>query len=270
MTRAKDKLEKSKGMGTTPFDFGGKVTVVTGAAQGIGAEIAGELARGGATVVIGDVQPETGTATAERLTAESSGWAEFRRLDVTDSAAISEVASSVMETHGRIDVLINNAGIAESSPTLELDDKTWQRTIDIDLTGSFLCAREFGRRMVDGGGAIVNVFSIAAFKAVRPERHLAYDVAKAGTAQMARVLAAEWAEYGIRVNAIAPGYTETQILREVGQTDPDTLETWLNQVPQHRLIQPSEIAQTVAFLASEHASAITGHVLLADAGYTLW
>jgi hypothetical protein len=126
------------------------------------------------------------------------------------------VADAIVRAHGRVDVLVNNAGIAESSPTFELDEATWQRTIDIDLTGSFLCAREFGRRMSEGGngGAIANVSSIAGFRAVRPENHLAYDVAKAGVAQMARVLAAEWAGYGIRVHAVAPGYTETQILRE--------------------------------------------------------
>lgn len=260
-------------MSTTPLDFEGRVAVVTGAAQGIGAAIAEELARGGATVVVGDLQEETGRSLAERLTDETGGRAEFRRLDVTDGPAVAEAARAVAGDHGRVDALVNNAGVAESAPTFELDDATWNRTIAIDLTGSFLCAREFGRLMADqdpAGGSIVNVSSIAAFKAVRPEKHLAYDVAKAGVAHMARVLAAEWATHGIRVNAIAPGYTETRILQEVGQTDPGTLESWLSQVPQGRLIQPQEIAHAVAFLASDHASAVTGHVLSADAGYSAW
>lgn len=254
-----------------PFGFDGEVAVVTGAAQGIGAAIAEELARGGATVVVGDAQEKQGRATADRLS-NDGGRAEFRRLDVTDGSAVAAVADAIVEAHGRVDVLVNNAGVAESSPALELDDATWDRTIAVDLTGTFFCARELGRRMADGGrgGAIVNVSSIAAFKAVRPERHLAYDVAKAGVAQMARVLAAEWAGYGVRVNAIAPGYTETPILREVGQTDPGTLDAWLGQVPQGRLIQPAEIARVVAFLASDVASAVTGHVLFADAGYSAW
>lgn len=262
-------------MSDTPFDLEGRVALVTGAAQGIGAAIAEELTRGGATVVVGDLQDEAGRTTAERLSGaahEGGGAVEYRRLDVTDGAAVAEVADAVVDRHGHVDVLVNNAGVAESAPTLELDDATWNRTIAIDLTGSFLCAREFGRRMAEGGngGAIVNVSSIAAFKAVRPERHLAYDVAKAGVAQMARVLAAEWAPLGIRVNAIAPGYTETPILQEVGQTDPGTMEAWLSQVPQRRLIQPAEIARVVAFLASDSASAVTGHVLFADAGYSAW
>lgn len=259
-------------MDATPFDFEGQVAVVTGAAQGIGAAIAEKFVHGGATVVVADLQEGAGSALAERLTSETRGRAEFRKLDVTDGFEVSKVADAVAEAHGRVDVLVNNAGVAESASTFELDDATWNRTIAIDLTGSFLCAREFGKLMAERrtGGSIVNVSSIAGFKAVRPERHLAYDVAKAGVAQMARVLAAEWAPLGVRVNAIAPGYTETPILREVGQTDPGTLEEWLSQVPQGRLIQPAEIARVVAFLASKQASAVTGHVLLADAGYTLW
>ena len=259
-------------MSTTPFDFGGKVAVVTGAAQGIGVEIARELASGGATVVIGDVQEEAGSSTADRLTDETAGLVEFRELDVADSSAVSNVADAVMGAHGRVDVLVNNAGVAESSAALDLDDATWQRIIAINLTGTFLCTREFGRRMAgtDKGGAIVNVSSLAGCKAVRPERHLAYDGTKAAVAQMARVLAAEWADHNIRVNAIAPGYTETQLLRDVGQSDPGTLESWLDQIPQRRLIDPSEIARVIAFLASDSASAITGHVLFADAGFSVW
>jgi NAD(P)-dependent dehydrogenase (short-subunit alcohol dehydrogenase family) len=259
-------------LSTTPFDFDGKVAVVTGAAQGIGVEISRELASGGATVVVGDVQEETGRETADRLKDETGGLVEFHKLDVADSSAVSTTADAVVEAHGRVDVLVNNAGVAESSAALDLDDATWQKIVGINLTGTFLCAREFGRRMVGTGegGAIVNVSSIAGFKAVRPEQHLAYDVTKAGVAQMARVLAAEWASHQIRVNAIAPGYTETQILRDVGQSDPGTLESWLDQIPQHRLIQPPEIARVVAFLASDSASAITGHVLFADAGFSVW
>ena len=222
--------------------------------------------------MVADVQDQVGQAAAERLTEKGVGRAEYRRLDVTDGASVAAVADAIVRAHGRVDVLVNNAGIAESSPTFELDEATWQRTIDIDLTGSFLCPREFGRRMSEGGngGAIANVFSIAGFRAVRPENHLAYDVAKAGVAQMARVLAAEWAAYGIRVHAVAPGYTETQILREVGRTDPGTMKAWLGQVPQGRLIQPQEIAGVVAFLVSAQASSVTGHVLFADAGYSAW
>ena len=221
--------------------------------------------------MVADVQDQVGQAAAERLTEKGAGRAEHRRLDVTDGASVAAVADAIVRAHGRVDVLVNNAGIAESSPTFELDEATWQRTIDIDLTGSFLCAREFGRRMSEGGngGAIANVSSIAGFRAVRPENHLAYDVAKAGVAQMARVLAAEWAGYGIRVHAVAPGYTETQILREVGRTD-GTKKAWLGQVPQGRLIQPQEIAGVVAFLVSAQASSVTGHVLFADAGYSAW
>jgi NAD(P)-dependent dehydrogenase (short-subunit alcohol dehydrogenase family) len=138
-------------LSTTPFDFDGKVAVVTGAAQGIGVEISRELASGGATVVVGDVQEETGRATADRLTDETGGLVEFRKLDVADSSAVSTTAGAVVEAHGRVDVLVNNAGVAESSAALDLDDATWQKIVGINLTGTFLCAREFGRRMADAG-----------------------------------------------------------------------------------------------------------------------
>ncbi len=262
-----------KAASTSPFDFRGKVAVVTGATQGIGAAIAEELARGGATVVIGARREPVGSALAERLTEETNGKAEFRRLDVADSASISEAAEAVFGAHGRVDVLVNNAAIAENSPALELDNAAWDRTIATNLTGSFLCAREFGRRMVEGdgsGGAVVNVSSIRGFQVARPEKNVAYDAAKGGMNQMTRTLAAEWAPLGVRVNAVAPGYIDTPALQDVARVDPGAIKEWLSQIPQGRLIQPAEVARAVAFLASDHASAITGQVLLADGGYALW
>ena len=249
-------------------DLMGKVAVVTGGARGIGAASAETLAQRGATVVIADTREQLGRQTAERITASGPGSAEFRTLDVTVEGEVTAVAEETAAAHGGIDFLMNNAGIVESSPTFELDEQTWSGTIAVNLTGTFLCAREFGRRIAgSGGGAIVNVSSIAGLKAVRPELHVAYDASKAGVAQLTRSLAAEWASLGVRVNAVAPGYTRTEILDEVGRDDPAIVEDWLGQIPMRRFIEPSEIARVVAFLFSDDASAITGHVLGADAGY---
>jgi NAD(P)-dependent dehydrogenase (short-subunit alcohol dehydrogenase family) len=249
----------------------GKIAVVTGAARGIGAATATVLAERGATIVVADILEDLGRESAEEIARHGDGGAEFRKLDVRDADQVRAVADDVVAEHGRVDLLMNNAGVVESSPTFDLDEATWAQTMAVNLSGPFLCSREFGRRMADGGGgAIVNVSSIAGLKAVHPELHVAYDVSKAGIAQMTRSLAAEWASLGIRVNAVAPGYTHTSILDEVGRTDPAILEDWLGQIPMNRLIEPTEIGKVVAFLLSDEASAVTGHVLAADAGYTIW
>ena len=256
------------------IDLTGKLAVVTGGAQGIGAATSARLAASGADVVIADARPDAAEATAAELNSKAGGGAgtvHARPVDVADSASVRALVESVTAEFGRLDIWVNNAGVVEDSPAVDLADEVWQRTIDIDLTGTFYGAREAGRFMcANGGGSIVNISSIAAFRATRPEHHVAYDVSKAAVAHMAKVLASEWAEKRVRVNAVAPGYTNTEILKGVGSADPATMELWLSQVPEHRLIEPSEIANVIAFLVSDAASAITGQVVHADAGYTAW
>jgi NAD(P)-dependent dehydrogenase (short-subunit alcohol dehydrogenase family) len=251
-------------------DLTGKTIVVTGGARGIGAATVARLARGGATVVIVDILEDLGAETAREVTAAGGGQVSFRALDVTRGADVARVAGEVRSEHGRIDGLLNCAGIVESSPTFDLDDETWGKTIAVNLTGSFVCAREFGRHIADGGGgSVVNISSIAGLKAVHPELHVAYDASKAGVAQLTRSLAAEWAPLRVRVNAVAPGYTRTTILDAVGREDPQILEDWISQIPFGRLLEPPEIAEVVGFLLSDASSAVSGHVLVADAAYMI-
>ncbi|MFI6467198.1 SDR family NAD(P)-dependent oxidoreductase [Streptomyces sp. NPDC050528] len=237
-----------------------RVAVVTGAGQGIGRAIAVALAARGVRVVVTDRNTETGTAVAKEV------GGEFLPLDVSDPRAVAGVAGEVVRRFDRVDVLVNNAGIAHEDDALDVTDEVWHRVLDVDLTGTFVASREFGRHFVSRrSGSIVNISSIAAFIGSNPEYHVAYDVAKAGVSQLARSLAVEWARYGVRVNAVAPGRTRTPILDTVGMDDPRRMTQWIEQIPMGRLLEAEEIAAAVAFVALD-ATAMTGQTLLVDGG----
>jgi NAD(P)-dependent dehydrogenase (short-subunit alcohol dehydrogenase family) len=240
---------------------GGDVVVVTGAGQGIGYAIAERFSTAGATVIITDINEQTGSEAARKL------GGQFIQLDVSDSAAIARTAKLVHQQHGRIDVLVNNAGIAHENDALEVTDEIWESVLAVDLRGTFVACREFGRYFIQQGrGSIVNISSIAAFMGTNPEYHVAYDVAKAGVSQLVRSLAVEWAQHGVRVNAVAPGRTRTPILDGVGLSDPTRMQQWIDQIPQRRLLSPEEIAEAVFFLGREQSSAVTGQTLIVDGG----
>ncbi|WP_405976097.1 SDR family oxidoreductase [Streptomyces sp. NBC_00988] len=237
-----------------------RVAVVTGAGQGIGRAIAVALAARGVRVVVTDRNTETGTAVAKEV------GGEFLPLDVSDARAVAGVAGEVVRRFDRVDVLVNNAGIAHEDDALDVTDEVWYRVLDVDLTGTFVACREFGRHFVRRrSGSIVNISSIAAFIGSNPEYHVAYDVAKAGVSQLARSLGVEWAQYGVRVNAVAPGRTRTPILDTVGMDDPQRMTQWIGQIPMGRLLEAEEIASAVAFVALD-ATAMTGQTLLVDGG----
>jgi NAD(P)-dependent dehydrogenase (short-subunit alcohol dehydrogenase family) len=237
-----------------------RVAVVTGAGQGIGRAIAVALAARGVRVVVTDRNTETGTAVAKEV------GGDFLSLDVSDPRAVAGVAGEVVRRFDRVDVLVNNAGIAHEDDALDVTDEVWHRVLDVDLTGTFVACREFGRHFVRRrSGSIVNISSIAAFIGSNPEYHVAYDVAKAGVSQLARSLAVEWARYGVRVNAVAPGRTRTPILDTVGMDDPRRMTQWIDQIPMGRLLEAEEIAAAVAFVALD-ATAMTGQTLLVDGG----
>ena len=237
-----------------------RVAVVTGAGQGIGRAIAVALAARGVRVVVTDRNTETGTAVAKEV------GGDFLPLDVSDPRAVAGVAGEVVRRFNRVDVLVNNAGIAHEDDALDVTDEVWHRVLDVDLTGTFVACREFGHHFVRGGsGSIVNISSIAAFIGSNPEYHVAYDVAKAGVSQLARSLAVEWAQYGVRVNAVAPGRTRTPILDTVGMDDPRRMTQWIDQIPMGRLLEAEEIAGAVTFVALD-ATAMTGQTLLVDGG----
>lgn len=255
-------------MGKDMFSLSGRVALVTGASRGIGEAISRQLGQMGAHVVLADVT-EAVEETVAGLTGEGLS-AEAALLNVTDSSAVDALVGKIADSHGGLDVLVANAGIVNDNLTEETDDATLQRVMDVNVNGVFYCIRAAGQHMLKrGSGSIVAISSISGVRAVHPERHSVYDASKAAVAHFCKAIGVEWADRGVRVNAVGPGYTNTTILQGVGRENPEVMERWLHDIPMKRLMEPSEIAAAVAFLASDAASGITGHLLMADGGYSV-
>ncbi len=251
------------------YNLDGQVAVVTGGGRNIGLACAQALAEAGAKVIIGEIDPEIGESGKIRLK-ELGYEVEVIELDVTDSVAVTNVAHTIVEQHGRVDVLVCNAGIALNTPAEKLTDEEWHRIVDVNLNGVFWCCRAFGRHMVKRGkGNIVNLGSMSGIIANKPQPQVHYNAAKAGVHMLTKSLAVEWAEHGVRVNTVAPTYIDTAMTKE-GIENPNYFPTWMEMTPMNRVGQPHEIASVVLFLASNASSLMTGSIVLADGGYTSW
>lgn len=242
------------------------VAVVTGAARGIGKACAAQLADDGYAVVIADLRGEAAQATADEFIARGRR-AIAVPADITDPAACAALMARAVEAYGRVDVLVNSAGISKPEPSLEVSPENWRRMIEVQLNGAFFCSQAAGRQMVGQGqgGCIVHISSINA-EAAFPMR-TAYSCAKAGVNMMIKTLAIEWAQYGIRVNGVGPCHTETEMTLENIQRGVVSVDILKKRIPLGRLAKVEDVAQAVAFLCSERASFITGQVLYVDGGY---
>ncbi len=248
----------------------GRTAVVTGGGRSIGLACCRVLAEAGARVVIADRDPEIAEAGRAALAGDGVE-ADVVILDVTDSAAVEDAAARLEARHGAVDILVANAGIARTGTAAEdTPDELWLNVNDVNYNGVFWCNRSFGRRMIARKrGAIVNIGSMSGFIVNRPQKQAYYNASKAAVHHLTRSLAVEWAEHGVRVNAVAPTYIETALIRQLEGVEA-MLDEWIRDTPMKRMGQPEEIASVVHFLASDAASLVTGSVVVADGGFTAW
>lgn len=243
-----------------------QTAVVTGAAGGIGRKTAERFAEAGANVLVTDIDEEGGAETVEQIES-AGGEAMFLQVDVSDADDVEEMVETALNTYGSLDVAHNNAGI-EGNQTASLAEHTadeWQQVIDINMTGVWHCLKHEIRAMVDnGGGAIVNTSSIAGLSAAGGA---AYAAAKHGVIGLTRVAASEYAENGIRVNAVCPGVIDTEMVGRAEQQDPEEIQQFVMMQPLGRKGQPEEVAAAVFWLCSEDASFVTGSAYPVDGGY---
>ena len=237
-----------------------RVALITGAAQGIGAACARRFAADGARVVLVDID----TARGEALASELGGL--FVCADVGDAAAVQRAVDAALAWGGRIDALVNNAGIFKAAPFLEVSEADFDEVLRINLKGAFLMGQAVARAMVAVGtrGAIVNMSSVNGVMAI--PSIASYNVSKGGINQLTRVMALALADHGIRVNAVAPGTIATELAAQAVLTSEDARQRILGRTPMKRLGQPEEIAEVVAWLASDAASYLTGEIVTADGG----
>src|SRR5690242_19248069 len=248
----------------------GRVAVVTGGGRAIGLACCQALAEAGAKVVIADFDGTV--AESGRAELKQAGFAaDIVMMDVSKPAEVEAAATEVIRRHGRVDVLVCNAGIARSGTAAEeVSDEHWLNVIDVNLNGVFWCCRSFGKHMIaQKRGSIVNLGSMSGYIVNRPQKQSYYNASKAAVHHLTRSLATEWAPHGVRVNAVAPTYIDTPLVWTVEGVE-EKMKDWLHDTPMGRLGKPEEIASVVHFLASDAASLLTGTIVLADGGFTAW
>jgi NAD(P)-dependent dehydrogenase (short-subunit alcohol dehydrogenase family) len=240
-----------------------KVAIVTGGGQGIGKAICLSFAREGSDVMVTDIVSETAKEVSKEIEAIGRRSLSFG-MDVSNGKHVQEMVQTALKTFGRIDVLVNVAGIFIKSPIEEVSEQDWDRVIAVNLKGTFLCSQAVGKEMIkQGGGSIVNFASVAGHT---PQIYSgAYSPSKAGVILLTKIMAVEWAKYNIRVNAVSPGPITTPMTDSIYNTE-KLKKGRARAIPLNRFGTPEEVAKAIVFLASEDASYITGHALTIDGG----
>lgn len=249
------------------FDLKNKVAIITGGRRGMGRTHALTLAKAGAKVVVSDISQEDCEKVVEEIK-NAGGEAIAVKCDVSKKKEVDQMLKKTIEQWGRIDILVNNAGIADFKPFLEMTEEDWDRTIDVNLKGYFLCVQAAAKEMIkQKKGTIVNIASVAMGQVGVGFSTLAhYCASKGGIVAMTEALAVELAPYNIRVNAISPGLIQTPMVDPLTQ-DPKEMEKMLTRIPLKRAGDPQEVSNLVLFLASEESSYMTGSCVVIDGGW---
>jgi NAD(P)-dependent dehydrogenase (short-subunit alcohol dehydrogenase family) len=250
-----------------PMTLKGKVAIVTGGRQGIGLAIAKSLADAGANLLIGDIEEEGALKAAEDLSQKGVKAIGFK-VDVSDRKNVEEMVEATVSEFGQIDILVNNAGVVIRKNGIDTSEDEWDWLMGINLKGPYLCIKAAAPHLIaQNSGRIINIVT-AQVGVVQPER-AAYNASKTGLAGLTRALAVELAPFGIRVNAIGPGWTLTEI-NKAALSEPELLKEIQSKMPLARMADAKEVGALAAFLASPEADYITGQVIFIDGGWTIW
>ena len=254
------------------FSLDGRTALVTGGSRGIGNGIARGLAEAGADIgVVYRQASEQADRFLDELLTMGRSRSFVHQADVTQKAEIDGMVGAALNQWGRIDILVNNAGTGRRCAAEDMDEATWDFILDLNLKSVFFASQAVGRHMMThGGGSIINVGSISALIVNDPQKQCHYNAAKAGVHMLTKCLAVEWVKHNIRVNAIAPGYVETDLTRPFMEEFPEQAETkWKQGTLQERFSAPWEMAGAAVYLASDASTFVTGEVMVVDGGYTL-
>jgi NAD(P)-dependent dehydrogenase (short-subunit alcohol dehydrogenase family) len=254
------------------FSLKGRVSLVTGAGQGIGRAFAHALGEAGAAVAVVDIVAERAENVAEELKANGIDSLALQ-TDITKAVDVQNMVDKVVAHWGKLTIGVNNAGIGQWHDAEKLSEEDWDRIMDVNLKGVWLCAKEEARVMLETGyGKIINTASMSGSVVNTPQNQMPYNTSKAGVIHMTRSLAAEWSPRGVRVNSISPGYTRTQLVEDLLRTPigKDMMPRWMSLTPMRRMAEVTDLQGAAVYLASEASDYMTGHDMVIDGGYSVW
>lgn len=253
------------------FSMKNKVSIITGGAQGLGKAMASALAQAGSNIVIAEINMELAQQTSAEFREQYGIETLVVHCDVTSPKEAQDMAKATVNKFGKIDVLVNNAGIAKHIPAESVSVEDWLDVINTNLNGVFFCAQAVGQVMIQQKfGNIINISSMSGLIVNTPQPQASYNASKAGVIHLTKSLACEWAQYNIRVNTIAPGYMKTDMTKSIFQKGGEWPERWMSLTPMKRPGTPEELDGIVLYLASEASTFTTGGVFLVDGGYSAW